>query len=108
VTRHFPLADGAEVFVQAEHHYQDSMFAGPDNLALSMNPSYSEVNFRLGYDSGEHWTGVFYVQNAFDRQYFERGWENADADNHFGYGLVNSLVWPSKPRTFGVKVGYKF
>ena len=108
VTRHFPLADGAELYLQAEHHYQDSMFGGPDNLALSTTPGWSQFNFRLGYDSGDHWNAVLYVQNAFDRQYFERGWENADANNHFGYGLVNSLVWPSKPRTFGVRVGYKF
>ena len=49
------------------------------------------------------------MQNAFNRQYFERGWENADAVNHsLGYGLVNSLVWPSKPRTLGLSVDWKF
>jgi iron complex outermembrane receptor protein len=108
VTRHFPLAAGSEIFLSAEHHYQDSMFAGPDNLALSVTPGYSVYHLRLGYDSGGRWTATAYVQNLTNRQYFERGWENADADNHFGYGLVNSLVWPSKPRTVGLKFGYKF
>lgn len=84
------------------------MFAGPDNLALATTPGWSQFNFRIGYDSGDHWNAVLYVQNAFDRQYFERGWENADANNAGGYGLINSLVWPSKPRTFGVRLGYKF
>lgn len=108
ITRHFPLANGAELFLSGEHRYQDSMFAGPDNLALAVTPGYSVYNFRLGYDSGAAWTATVYLQNAFDRNYFERGWENADADNHFGYGLVNSLVWPSKGRTIGARFGYKF
>jgi iron complex outermembrane receptor protein len=49
-----------------------------------------------------------YVENAFNEEYFERGWENADADNLGGYGLVNTLVWPSKPRTFGLRADWQF
>lgn len=108
VTWRVPVRDGAEVFVAAEHRYQDEMFAGPDNHPAAVTPDFNEFNFRLGYDSGDAWSVVAYVQNAFDEQYFERGWENADADNLFGYGLVDSLVWPSKPRTFGVRVDWDF
>jgi len=46
-----------------------------------------------------------WVENAFDSVYFERGWENADSNNQFGYGLFNELVWPSRPRTIGVTFG---
>lgn len=108
VTYRIPLAGSAEVFVSAEHHYQDDMFAGPDNLALAVTESWNEVNFRVGYESGARWSAVAYVQNAFDEEYFERGWENADAQNLGGYGLVNALVWPSKPRTFGLRGEYRF
>jgi iron complex outermembrane receptor protein len=29
-----------------------------------------------------------------DERYFERGWENADENNQYGYGLFNEMVWP--------------
>ena len=48
---------------------------------------------------------TLWVENAFDSVYFERGWENADSNNQFGYGLFNELVWPSRPRTVGVTFG---
>ena len=108
LTYRFPLTGGAEVHVSGEHHYQDKMFSGPDNLELAATPSWNEFNFRLGYDSAGSWSVVAYVLNAFDEHYFERGWENADANNLGGYGLVNSLVWPSKPRTLGLSVDWKF
>jgi iron complex outermembrane receptor protein len=62
----------------------------------------------VGYDSGDAWRLTAYVENAFNEEFFERGWENADADNRFGYGLVNSLVWPAKPRTFGLRADWQF
>jgi iron complex outermembrane receptor protein len=108
VTRHFPLPGGADVYVGAEHHYQGAMYGGACNLAQSRVPSWNEFNFRLGYDSGGRWTAALYLQNAFDSQHFERGWENADANNQGGYGLVNTLVWPSKPRTVGARVDYRW
>jgi iron complex outermembrane receptor protein len=108
LTYRIPLSSGAEVSVSGEHHYQDKMFAGPDNLELAATPSWNEFNFRLGYDSGASWSVIAYVLNAFDEEYFERGWENADATNLGGYGLVNSLVWPSKPRTVGLRANWKF
>jgi iron complex outermembrane receptor protein len=108
VTYRFPVADVAEIFITGEHSYQDKMFSGADNVALAATPSWSIFNFRVGYDSGRDWTVTAYVQNAFDEEYFERGWENADADNRFGYGYVNTLVWPSKPRTVGLTVNWEF
>jgi len=108
VTYRIPLSGDAEVYLSAQHHYQDQMFAGPDNLALATTDSWNEFAFRVGYDSGEAWAVVAYVENAFDEEWFERGWENADASNEFGYGLINTLVWPAKPRTFGIRADYRF
>ena len=53
----------------------------------------------LGYRTDSSWYVTLWVENAFDEVYFERGWENADSNNQFGYGLFNELVWPSRPRT---------
>ena len=70
--------------------------------------SWDESNFRLGYRSASTWYVNLWVENAFDEVYFERGWENADADNQFGYGLFNELVWPSRPRTVGITFGMEW
>jgi iron complex outermembrane receptor protein len=103
-----PLANGADVFLTAQYHYQDDMFGGADNLPAATVEAWSETSFRLGYDSGAAWRVTAYVENAFNERYFERGWENADGDNLGGYGLVNTLVWPAKPRTFGVRADWEF
>jgi iron complex outermembrane receptor protein len=51
---------------------------------------------------------TLWIENAFDEVYFERGWENADENNQFGYGLFNELVWPARPRTVGVTFGMEW
>jgi len=84
------------------------MYGGPDNLPDATVDSWNEVNFRLGYRSASTWYVTLWVENAFDELYFERGWENADADNLFGYGLFNELVWPSRPLTVGITFGMEW
>ncbi len=108
VTYSVPLADSAELLLTGEHSFYDEVYGGLDNLAAAKTDSWNEFNFRVGYDSGQQWIATLYVLNAFDEEYFERGWENADADNLFGYGIVNTQVWPSKPRTFGARLDYNF
>jgi iron complex outermembrane receptor protein len=70
--------------------------------------SWNEVSFRLGYRSASNWYATLWVENAFDELYFERGWENADANNQYGYGLFNELVWPNRPQTVGVTFGMEW
>lgn len=101
VTYHHPVANG-NMFLTAEYVYQDEMFGGPDNIPDAAVASWNEVALRLGYRSDNDWRVTLWVENVFDEKYFERGWENADADNQYGYGLFNELVWPAKPRTVGV------
>lgn len=108
VTYSHPLASGADLFATVQYHYQDDMYGGPDNLEAATVEAWDRTDIRVGYDSGDAWRLTAYVENAFNEEFFERGWENADADNRFGYGLVNSLVWPAKPRTFGLRADWKF
>jgi len=100
VTYRRPALSG-EMFFTTEHVYRSEMFGGPDNIEDAAVDSWDEFNFRLGY-RGDDWSLTLFVENAFDAEYFERGWENADENNEFGYGLFNELVWPSRPRTVGV------
>jgi iron complex outermembrane receptor protein len=103
----WPMASG-EGFFTTEVIYRSEMFGGPDNLPDATVDSWNEFNFRIGYRTADSWYVTLWVENAFDEVYFERGWENADADNQGGYGLFNELVWPSRPRTIGVTFGMEW
>jgi len=107
VTYQRPLASG-EMYFTTEHVYRDEMFGGPDNIQDAAVESWDEFNFRLGFRSDADWWVALWVENAFDEEYFERGWENADVDNQFGYGLFNELVWPARPRTVGMTFGKRW
>jgi iron complex outermembrane receptor protein len=102
-----PVASG-EGFFTTEAVYRSKMYGGPDNIPDATVDSWNEFNFRLGYRSPSNWYATLWIENAFDELYFERGWENADADNQFGYGLFNELVWPNRPRTVGVTFGMEW
>ena len=104
ITYRTPMKSG-EAFFTTEYVYRSEMFGGPDNLPDATVDSWDEFNFRLGYRTDDSWWVTLWVENAFDSEYFERGWENADANNQFGYGLFNELVWPARPRTVGITVG---
>lgn len=102
-----PIGSG-EGFFTTEYIYRSKMHGGPDNIPDATVDSWDEFNFRLGYRSASTWYVTLWVENAFDEVYFERGWENADADNQFGYGLFNELVWPARPRTVGITFGMEW
>ena len=107
-TYHIPLNQSREMFVMFEHQYEGKKYSGPDNFESVAVPAYNVINLRLGYDSGAAWNAMAYVENVTDELFYERGWENAGRDNTYGYGLVNTMVWPSRGRVFGVKFSYDF
>jgi iron complex outermembrane receptor protein len=100
----WPMSSG-EGFFTTEYVYRSKMYGGPDNLPDATVDAWDEFAFRIGYRTDDSWYVTLWIENAFDEVYFERGWENADANNEFGYGLFNELVWPSRPRTVGVTFG---
>jgi iron complex outermembrane receptor protein len=104
ITYRTPMQSG-EAFFTTEYVYRSEMFGGPDNIQDAAVDSWDEFSFRLGYRSNSAWWATLWVENAFDSVYFERGWENADVNNQFGYGLFNELVWPARPRTVGITFG---
>jgi iron complex outermembrane receptor protein len=107
LTYRTPIGSG-EGFFTTEYIYRSEMHGGPDNIPDATVDAWDEFNFRLGYRSASTWYVTLWVENAFDEVYFERGWENADENNQFGYGLFNELVWPARPRTVGVTFGMEW
>lgn len=107
VTYTHPM-DGGSAYITLQHVYQDDVFGGPGNFETAIVESWHESALRLGYDSDNEWSVTLWVENLTDEVYFERGWENADADDLNGFGLVNTLVWPAKPRTVGLTFDMSF
>jgi len=98
---------GGELYAKAEYHWQDRMYSDLDNISTIAVDAWDEWNFRAGYEA-DTWSVNAYVQNVFDEEHFERGWANADPAGEYGYGITNTLVWPAKPRSFGVSATMKF
>ncbi len=99
---------GGNLFYTLQYVYQDEMFGGTGNFEQAKVDSWDQVDLRFGYESEKEWSLTLWATNIFDEEYFERGWENADADDLNGFGLVNTLVWPSKPRTVGLTFDMNF
>ena len=104
VTYRRPASSGEMVFT-TEHVYRSEMFGGPDNIAGRDGRLLGRSQFPARLPQRRPGTLTLWVENAFDEEYFERGWENADENNQFGYGLFNELVWPARPRTVGMTFG---
>ncbi len=107
VTYEHPMA-GGNLFFTGEIVYQDEMYGGADNFESTKVDAWTEMGLRTGYQSDNDWSVTFYVENLTNELYYERGWENAEADDTYGYGLVNAMVWPSKPRTMGLTLQASF
>ncbi|MCV6627828.1 MAG: hypothetical protein OIF38_17160, partial [Cellvibrionaceae bacterium] len=90
------------------HFYQGKQYSDLDNNDYIAQQSHHETNLRFGYDSEQQWQALIWIENLFSEEYFERGWANADLDNAYGYGITNTQVWVSKPRTVGIEFSYDF
>jgi iron complex outermembrane receptor protein len=101
-----PMGEG-EVYAKVEMSYQDTMYSDLDNIEAIAVDSWTQWNFRAGYDT-DTWGVTLYVENAFDEEYFERGWANGNPFNTGGYGLTNTLVWPAKPASYGISAKMSF
>lgn len=108
ITTYSVPMDEGELSLTAQYVFQDDVYGGPGNVELSKVDAWSELGLRATYESFEEWSVTLYVDNVTNEEYFERGWENANADDSGGFGLVNTLVWPSKPRTVGVSFNMSF
>ncbi len=99
---------GGNMFYTLQYVYQDEMFGGTGNYELAKVDSWYQLDARIGYESDSDWSVTLWATNLTNEEYFERGWENADGDDTGGFGLVNTMVWPSKPRTIGVTFDMHF
>jgi len=98
---HRPISARGEINASVEFRSQTSTFGGLDNIEDAKNPGWTDVSARLGYEDQGGWAITAYVENLFDKVYF-------DGTNEGEYPLPHTYFGTSRPRTFGVKLSYEF
>ena len=103
----YPLQSG-ELLLTGELITQSKQYGDIDNIEAVAQDAWQETNLRISYLANSDWSATVWVENMQNEEYFERGWANADVNNEYGYGLVNTQVWPAKPRTVGMDFSMQF
>lgn len=100
VARYYiPLGESGELTLQADYNWLDDHFLQVENDPYSHHESYGIANARIGWNSVEgRFTVDAFVNNAADEEYFT--YQNT-LGSDWGYG-----VW-GKPRTYGVRLGWR-
>ncbi|MFZ5609826.1 MAG: TonB-dependent receptor [Pseudomonadota bacterium] len=94
IAYHHPLGEG-EVTLQGEARYQSRFFGSLDNERRISVAPYADVGFRVGYRSPAGWELAGYVDNAFNKLYY-------DGVNDNDLPIPDHVFGPSRPRTFGL------
>jgi outer membrane receptor protein involved in Fe transport len=99
---------GLASFAQLGFAYQGSTtysLEEPKNQIIGQTPAFGTFDLSAGTGQG-NWTAELFVINLADKRgELARSSECADVLN---YCLQNYRVYPTKPRTFGIKFGQKF
>lgn len=102
-----PLVGGTDWFVEGNFEFQDDRFQNDQNTLIL--PSYWMFDFRAGV-SNDSWDVIAYVDNAFDDDTVKTGFADGDVPAFQATNLFlnkGTLILPD-PRTYGLRVNYRF
>ncbi len=100
VSYHTEVGEG-ELNVSADFRTQTKTYGGLGNIAAFQNDGWADFSARIGYESFNRWAVTAYVENIFNKAYFDGTSEAGGFFPAHGFGI-------SRPRTFGVKLSYRF
>ncbi len=96
------LSTISELNASLDFRAQTSTFGGLDNITEAKNPGWSDVALRIGYENTDAgWSVTAYVENLFDKIYFDGTLEGEGPIPHGYFGV-------SRPRTIGARLRYNF
>lgn len=102
ISYHTPITASGELNASADFAAQSSSFSsGLGNIEDGRLGGYADVSLRIGYEAEAGWAFTAYVENVFDKIYFDGGYEGGDR-------LPTVLIGASRPRTFGVRFSMRF
>jgi len=98
---HRPVSEAGEINASIDFRTQTSTFGGLSNIVAAQNDGWADFSLRFGYESYAGWAVTAYIENLFDAVYFDGSTEGEGPIPHAVFGV-------SRPRTYGVKLSYKF
>lgn len=101
INYHTPFGETGEVIASIDFVNQTDAFIGIGNASDEVTKGWSDVSVRVGYEDDDGWSMIAYVENLFDEEYFDAGYE---ADGFFtpvAFGV-------SRPQTMGVRFHMNF
>ncbi|WND02095.1 TonB-dependent receptor [Temperatibacter marinus] len=98
---HTDIADQGELSVSLDWRAQTQTFGGLANEGLGTVSGWSDFSFRVGFESDAGWEVTAYVENLFDKIYFDGAEENDDFIPGHYFGM-------SRPRTVGISFSMPF
>lgn len=95
-TAHYPLGLN-EAYLSAEWTWQGRIREPWDWRDVVHRDPYVAINLVAGYRSGKHWEASVYVQNLFDKVYYQGALNGGDLDPASVWGV-------SQPRNIGLNL----
>lgn len=100
-----PLGGAGNLTFNADWRYQSENFTNIELTPEELQPSYSMVDFSLNYAApGDHFNGSLFLNNAFDK--IAAGFTQPNLSQPFISSVYSRNLLA--PRTYGVRLGYKF
>ena len=99
-----PARGSLRPYIQAQYSYRSSVYGDVQDSPGALIPAYGLVNARLGTKVGERYDVAVWVNNAFDKRYFQT-LGSASIVGAAAYGFSGQL---GAPRTFGATVRAEF
>jgi iron complex outermembrane recepter protein len=98
----FELANDSSITFNADVRYQSAAFTGFEQLVGMKQKAFAILDLQLGYAfPGDQLTVAAYANNVTDEEAV-----GYSTPHPFGRGLIVNSLRP--PRTYGLRVGYKF
>lgn len=99
-TFHYPMGRN-EAWLSGEWTWVGSIREPWDWRGIVHRDPYAVANLVAGYRAGDRWEASVYVQNLFDKVYYQGALNGGDLDPASLWGV-------SQPRNIGINVRYKF
>lgn len=100
----FPTGNG-EIFGNVAWTWEEDTRVGwPDKSIIFQNlQGINQTDIVIGYRT-EQWQISAYVENVFDELWYDAAYEDDDPASPY----VENVFGPSRPRTVGIRFGYKY
>ena len=98
------IGDAGHLLARLDYSYRSAAPAAPDDVE-SRVPRFAVVDARIGFESRVGWEAYLFAANLLDNDYVINRGTSGDLDA-FGLSQINEQYGP--PRTYGVRLGYRF